>query len=179
MDNQLSSYPKNGQIRSDPARQKFIDEANKEGLKDAAKEYVKKVAENTRKFNLIISKSNHVLFKTKSVFPFALFPDKITIDPLKVNVITKEFFSSFNVHCIYVKNILDVFLDEGPFFSTLKIVDQSFADNTVSVPYLRKADAAKARKIIQGLILMHQQNVDVSNISDDHMVEKLEQLGTA
>ncbi len=148
-------------------------------LDEAAKDQIKKEISNKQKFEELVLKSENNLYKLKSVFPFAFFPEKITIDPVKVSVVSKEFFSSERIHCIYIKNILDVFLSSGPIFATLKIVDQSFTENTVTISFLKKNEAFKARKIIQGLIVAHQQEINVTGLQDDNLIEKLEKIGTA
>jgi hypothetical protein len=158
---------------------RYRQRVRQDGFEDAVREQIKDLARNKRKFEDLVNNSEKILFKTKSMFPFTWFPDEMIIDPIKINVISKEFFSAERIHCIYIKNILDVFLDVGPFSSTLRIVDQSFTENTVVVAALKKQDAYKARKIIQGLIVAHQQEIDVTGIDDEDLTEKLERLGNA
>jgi hypothetical protein len=159
--------------------QRYREEISREGFRDAVRERIKELARNKQKFEELVIKSEKILFRTKTIFPFDMFPDEITINPVKVSVVSKDFFRSIRIHCIYIKNILDVFLDSGPLFATLRIVDQSFTENTVSIQHLKKSDALQARKIIQGLIVAHQQEIDVASIHDESLVKKLEILGHA
>lgn len=172
-------FDRNDKSLQETARQRYRNRIWDDGFEDAVQEEIKDLARNQRKFEGLVKNSEKILFKAKSVFPFTLFPDEMTIDPVKVNVISKEFFSAERIHCIYIKNILDVFLDVGPLFATLRIVDQSFTENTVIVAFLKKSDAYKARRIIQGLIVAHQQEIDINGIMDDNLTEKLERLGNA
>ncbi len=134
--------------------------------------------EDSQKLDDLV-KGNRVLYKISSVFPFDFFPDKIIIDPIKINVVFKEFFSSERVHGIYIRNISDVYVDTGPIFATLKIIDQGIVENTVIVNYLKKNEALKAREIIQGLIVANRHGIDVSAIDDTNLVSKLVSLGEA
>ncbi len=138
----------------------------------------KDVIEDSQRLDDLV-KGNRVLYKINSVFPFDFFPDKIIVDPIKINVVFKEFFSSERVHGIYIRNISDVYVDTGPFFATLKIIDQGIVENTVIVNYLKKKEALKAREIIQGLIVANRHGIDVSAIDDTDLVNKLVSLGEA
>lgn len=142
---------------------------------DGENEYLK----NLNKFDLLLTGSNKALLKMRSVFPFDLFPDEITVDPMKVNIVSREFFFSATTHTIHVKNILDVSVDCSPFFATLKIMYQGFGPNTVDVKYLKKREAQKARRIIQGLALAAREGVDFSKLDTEELINKVESLGRA
>ena len=44
---------------------------------------------------------------------------------------------------------------------------------------MKKNDAKKARRIIQGIIAAHKEGVDLSSLAEEGLVEKLETLGGA
>ena len=122
----------------------------------------------------------------QSLFPdtwleptFDLFPDNLTIDSNKVNVVTKSFFASGRVHSIYIENVMDVFVEAGPIFASLKLVDKGFIENTVEVHYLKKSDAYIARRIIQGLVVAVKDKIDLAGIEGDEFARKIEELGQA
>lgn len=139
--------------------------------------FAKPLDENTQKFEALVDKSHTVMLKIASVFPFDLFPDDVTIDVNQVNIIIREFFFSERRHSVYINNISDVFVDAGLFFGTLNIVDKGFVENTISIKYLWHRDAKKARRIIQGLVVAEKQGIDVCKIDDEHLVDKIEELG--
>lgn len=143
------------------------DQKNSPSKKDIA---VKKLED-------LADKSGDVLLKVSTVFPFTLFKNDIIVDPYKVNVVFREFFYSEHIHSIMVKDILDVVVETSLFFATVKIVDQGYTENSVNVAYLKKEEALKLRKLIQGLVIAHRQAVDLSIINPIHIKDKAEQLG--
>lgn len=130
-----------------------------------------------RKLEDLAEKSNEVLLKVSTVFPFTFFVNDIIVDPYKVNVVFREFFYSEHIHSIMVKDILDVVVETSLFFATVKIVDQGYTENSVNIEYLKKADALKLRKLIQGLVIAHRQAVDLSILHPSRIKDKAEELG--
>lgn len=151
----------------------------KKGHFDAIKDTVKDKEKAKKKFEDLVQRTTKILFEVKSTFPFDLFPDKLTIDVNKVNINLKEFFGTGRVHSVSIKDISDVFVDSGPIFSTLKIIDAGFIENTINVRHLKKKEALKARSIIQGLIVAQKQEIPLDAIEDlPDLIEKLEKLGS-
>lgn len=154
----------------------FIDESQKEALKDAIKEQAK----HEDKFNKLIARASKVLYKINTVFPFDFFPTIITIDPEKVTLKIKNFFNSSEIRSIHIKNISHIFVDTGPFFATLNIIDQSVLEDNVGkvqIPYIKKEEALRARRIIQGLIVANKEGVDLFKLTDNDLDKKLEEIG--
>lgn len=130
-----------------------------------------------QKLEDLADKSDTILLKVSTVFPFTFFVNDIIIDPYKVNIIFREFFFSEHIHSIMVKDILDVVVETSLLFATVKIVDQGYVENTVDIAYLKKDDALRVRKIIQGLVIAHRQAVDLSVLPSYHIKEKASDLG--
>lgn len=152
----------------------------REGYREAIKDIIKEEAKQRQKFTQLIQQASTILFKIKTVFPFQVFPTTLTIDPQKITVKFKEFFSSDEIKSIPIKNISHIHVDCGPIFANMHIVDQGImSDETiVEIPYLKKEEAMKARRIIQGLIIAHKQNVDILKLSDgEDLTRNLEQIG--
>jgi len=131
----------------------------------------------TQKLEDLAAKSDSVLLKVSTVWPFTFFVNHIIIDPYKVNIIFREFFWSEHIHSVMVKDILDVVVDTSIFFATLTIVDQGYIENSINITYLKRDDALKARKIIQGLVIAHRQSIDLSALKPSHIKEQAEELG--
>lgn len=127
--------------------------------------------------NELVEKSHNCLIKVSAVFPFDIFPNKITVDVNQVNIIIKEFFWSERRHSIHIKDIMDVFIDTSLFFSTIKIVDRGYTDNGIDIKWLKNNDAIRLRRIIQGLIIAHRQQLDFTKIDTKDLVSKIEDLG--
>lgn len=134
---------------------------------------------HTKKFDKLILNSQKTLFIISSVFPFDLFPDQISIEPMQVNVSKKSFFATYHVQSIPLKNVADVFLQTSLFFATLKIIDSSYIENSIKVEYLPKDKACRARRIIMGLVIAMKENIDLSRLPLQDLALKAEQLGDA
>lgn len=130
-----------------------------------------------QKLTDMADKSDNILLKVSTTWPFTLFVHDIIIDPYKVNVIFREFFKSERIHSIMIKDITDIFIETSIFFATVKIVDLGFVENTVDIPYLKKDDALKVRKIVQGLVIAQKQSIDMSNMRPSDIKDKTEELG--
>jgi hypothetical protein len=132
-----------------------------------------------KRMDNLIEGSDVVLLKLKSTFPFELFPDEMTVDIHKVSLISREFFWSERVHSVMIEDISDVFIETSPFFATLNVVDKNFVETLVKISYLKKDEAARARRILQGLIIAKQQTMDVTHINPGELIPRLEELGKA
>jgi len=130
-----------------------------------------------QKFADVLNASGKVLFKASSVFPFDLFPDEITIDECKINIVFHEFFLSEDIHSITIDMIKDVKVEHGPFFASLKIVPDGYPGQPLEVRYLKKEDAIKARRIVQGLIVARKQGLDPAKLDFYDFINKIESLG--
>lgn len=133
------------------------------------------------KVETLLEESQKVLFRASSVFPFDFFPDVITIDECKVNIVAREFFFSEDIHSIPIEMIKDIEIESGPLFATLKIVPDGYPGHTPEVHHLRKQDAIKARRIIQGLMVASKHDVDLGNInvSKSKLLSLIESIGSS
>jgi len=147
----------------------------KEGVKDIHREEIK----SEEQFESIHSTSNIVLYECKSVFPFQLVPDLLSVDLHKVNIITKSFPFIKNIQSIYIDDVSEVDVNTSLIFGSLTIKDKFFADQAHTITHLKISEAMKARRIIQGLIIAVREQIDLSRIDEKELVRKLEDLGQA
>lgn len=145
----------------------------------AGKDFWKKALENKKRFKTLVNSSEKELYRAKAVFPFDFFPDEISVESTQVNLIDKQFFYTETVHSLPIKNITDVILDMSPFFGSLTLVDISYVQNTISISHLKKSEAKRARRIIQGLMILSKENIDLSRYNSRDLLSKVEELGTA
>lgn len=129
------------------------------------------------KLSNLTKQSRIVLFKCSSVFPFDFFPDEMSIEPTQVNLNKKIFFWTDRMTSVPIKNISDVIVQTGPFFASISVLDQFFKENSVEIMWLKKSDAQRARKIIQGLIVAVKENIDIARIEPRKLVKQAEELG--
>lgn len=125
-----------------------------------------------------INRSHEVLIEATTVFPFTLFPDTVTLDRAKLTISHREFFWTGEVMSIRIEDILNVTADVGPFFGSLKIFTRFFnVDKPYSVNFLKRADALKIKRVLQGYIIALQKNIDCSTLPTKELSAMLDDLG--
>lgn len=149
----------------------------KESIKEAEKILIRERLRNDEQLNELVDRTQTVLFKARSIFPFDFFPDEISVSLTKVTMVNRQFFSSGTTQSVYIKDIMDVIVDSGPFFATLKIIDVSFAENKLVVEYLSKGDAMKARRLIEGLTIASKMNIDLTKVDKNYLINHIQELG--
>lgn len=141
--------------------------------------------QQVQKLDDLVSQSERILYTTSAVFPFDFFPNKLIVDELKINIVNWEFFWAEQVKSIMIKDIVTVTVETGPFFATLVLTDRTASTNsdtptnTNTIKYLWKHEAARARRIIQGLKISAEQKVNVTAMKTTELVAKLEEIGRA
>lgn len=137
-------------------------------------------AENTaeiKKLNDLAHIDTSPLFTFRSVFPFDLFPNRVTIDRSKITVVDNLFFFTRQVQSLMIKDLMSVITHETLLLSSLHIIDRQYPQETIIVANLQKSDARKARRIIEGLIVADKEGVDLSRITNEQLIPKLEEIG--
>lgn len=130
------------------------------------------------KIKELLKSAGRVLLKATTVFPFDFFPDQITIDECKVNIVFHSFFLSEDIHSIPIDMIRDIEVEAGPFFATLKIVPDGYPGQPLRIRLLKKKDAIRARKIIEGLIVAKRHGIDMTTLDDINLEENAELIGS-
>lgn len=147
--------------------------------KDAKEELVKEKTLQGEMFDDVVKRSRTILYKTRTIFPFDIFPNDLIIDLTKVTLVTRNFFFTGQTQSVYIKDIMDVIVETGPFFSTLRIVDSGFVQNKLSVTFLSRKSATRAREIIEGLIAASKAGVDMTKIGRRVVLSRLPELAKA
>ncbi len=124
-------------------------------------------------------KKNRVLMITQSVFPFDFFPDKLIIDENKLSIYNRDFFFSDDIRCFCYKDIQFVEIFSSLFFASLQIKVFGFPNDDIKITFLKKNEAFKARRLIQGLIEGTRANVDFSDMNTTDLTTQAELLGSA
>lgn len=166
---------------------KIAEQVVEEKLKEQDSTDVKKIVaakneeqkiHNLNKVQQIIASSPRTLYTAKAVFPFDLFPDEIRIEESKVNIISKNFFASAQVQTQSFKDIKKVEVETSIIFAKLRLVSWTPVDSTLEISFLKKDEALKARRIIEGLKTLSEQKVDFSKIPTYELIEQVEHLGS-
>ena len=133
--------------------------------------------DDLEKLNHMVEQCRHPLYKIITVFPFVFFPNEVIIDINKVTIIYRNFFASEQVHSVLIKDISDVVVETNPIFAMLRIVDIGYTDNTIDVNYLKRSAAQRARRVIQGLVMIHRHGIDLAKVECADLLQKVENLG--
>jgi hypothetical protein len=127
----------------------------------------------------LVRKSNRILASITTLgFPFKFFPDTINIEEGRITIIIRNFFFSSQVHSVDIKDISNVFINMAPFFAELVIVSNTYERNIVKKNYFRKSEAIYARRLIEGLRILKNNNIDTSTYTKRELIKKLEELST-
>jgi len=138
----------------------------------------KQKRQNKRKVAKLVKRSNRILVTISShAFPFDFFPNIVNVEEKRVTIINRHMLSS-EVHSIDIKNISNILINNSLFFSELVIISKTFEENEIKVRNLRTKDAVFVRRIIEGLRIFENENIDTFDYSTEDLVAKLEELST-
>lgn len=172
--------PQLGDMQGRTAQKQAPSQPNPPQVPIKEAEHREKVqAEQSRqKFHQLIEKQSEVLFQIKTVFPFDLFPDQLTIRPNKIEVILNQFFFTNQIESVPLQDIAHVKVERSPFFAKLSITNIRKRDTPIVLNFLMPHDAIKAKKLIEGLLVVQEAGADISTIDASKHVEELERLGS-
>jgi len=135
-------------------------------------------SEAKKEVNKIIGLAHEPIFETKTVFPFTLFPDTVTIDRTKLTVTHRVFFRVAEVVGIRIEDILNVTPNIGPFFGSILIHTRFFdPQKPYAVNYLRRNDALKIERIMHGYSVALENRIDCASLPTNELAEMLDKLG--
>jgi hypothetical protein len=133
---------------------------------------------NKRKVAKLVKRSNRILVSISShALPFDIFPDVINIEEKRITVVSRYMFSS-EVHSVDIKNISNVLINNSIIFSELVIISKTYEENEIKIRNLRTKDAVFARRIIEGLRIFENENIDTYDYTKKELIAKLEELST-
>jgi len=126
----------------------------------------------------LVKKSNRILVSISSHgFPIDLFPDTINVEEGRITIINRHFMSS-EIHSVDISDISNVFIYTTIFFSQLVIISKTFEENEIKIRNLRTSEAIFVRRIIEGLRIFRNKQIDTSTYTKKELVAKLAELST-
>ena len=134
--------------------------------------------ENQEKLNSLLNKNQSIIFEAKAVFPFDLFPDKLSVDVTRVTV-THNYILSSNVFPIPIETVNAVEAHFGILFASLRIEIQGFNQNPEIINFLWNSDARRAKRFILALIQCRIKGIDLSNLDSEKLKVTLEKIGSS
>jgi hypothetical protein len=136
---------------------------------------LKNIQKEEDKLSALARLSNTVLFETKSIFPFEIFPDKITIC---LNRIAVSYNTPFlkDERPIPIEFINTAHITRGYFFSTLSI--ETFGvEKPNPISHLKTNEARIARRYILALVECKKNGVDFRGYEIAEIKKKLLEIG--
>lgn len=126
----------------------------------------------------VVDSAQEELARARTVFPFDLFPDTVTVDRTQVVIIQRSFFFVGGTTSIRLEDILNVTANVGPFFGSIKISTRYFdPDKPYEVRRLWREDALRVQAIVQGLIIATQKEIDTTVFNRRELVKGLTKVG--
>lgn len=119
-----------------------------------------------------------ILIKAESTFPFVLFPDTIAVSRTKVAITKRTFFKVAEIISLQVSDILNVEIDTGPFFGSIRIFTRIYGSKPLRITFLSRKDAVDVKQIIEGHVIAHKQDMEIDTLSKDELIQLLKRLGS-
>ena len=148
-------------------------------INDPALEAIASVKQDKIVVAGLVRKSNRILASIRThKFPLDFFPDTITLEEGRINVIVRNFFFSSQVYSVDLKNIANVIINTAPLFAQLVIVSKTFTENEIHINNLWINDAIYIRRLIEGLRVLDSKQIDTSVYTKRDLIGKLEDLSS-
>lgn len=100
-----------------------------------------------------VDENTEIVLKIKSVFPFELFPDELTIKKDKVTLINRTLPGTSMVRDMHMHDIAQAEADCGPIFGHLHVYSKLRTEEPLLIERVKRKDALKAREIIENLLV--------------------------
>lgn len=168
------NYPMNDNT---PLAQKLEKSLEEEGKDENTKNQAEKREVDKQTVDDLVKKSNRYIISISSVFPFNIFPNTINVEEGRVTFIFRQLMSSQS-HSIDIKDISNVFIESSLFFASIQIVSRTFIQNDKKIGYLNKKKAYRIRRVIEGLRILANNNIDTSNYEISELIAKTEEFHT-
>lgn len=151
--------------------------SDEKGKNDAARSTAETTEKNRQTVEHMVSNSNRILLRISSVFPWDLFPTILIAEETRITIVHRQLFSS-QVQSVDIKNISNIFIDTDILFAQLTITSNTFTENQIILKRLWKKDAIFMRRIIEGLRMFINKDIDTTSYTVEDLIKKLEELST-
>jgi hypothetical protein len=132
-----------------------------------------------QKLEQAVKESSECLIEVKTVFPFTLFPNTISIDRHKLTLTYRSFFNSEESVSVPIPNLKNIQASLDMFFGSLVITSDHFANNTQEIKFLKRDDAKEIQRLVQGAMVANAEKIDVSKVEVPKLKQLLHELGSA
>jgi hypothetical protein len=125
-----------------------------------------------------IGHSQDVLCRARTVFPFTLFPDTVTLDRSRLSVTRRDMIKTGAVFSIRIEDMLSIVASVDMFFGSIKISTRFFDEaEPYTVRFLKRADALRIKRIVEAYLIARQRGIDTNGLETSELASVLDELG--
>ncbi len=119
------------------------------------------------------------LMTLTTLFPFRLFPTTITIEKTKVNIKESQFLGTTDTRSLLIADISAVESESNLLFGTLVFRIRVASAGPIEVRFLSRDQAARARRIVEGLMVSVANKIDLTKVSSPEILANIEMVGAS
>lgn len=123
-----------------------------------------------------LANNSEILFRVKTVFPFQIFPSFLTIKAERVEFAHHHIFGKVS-QSASISDIKSVSFSSNLLLASILLLYNSPLPTTIEIHNVSIPAAQKAVNIIEGLVVSHKKNVEVSSIPKNVVVEQVDKIG--
>lgn len=133
--------------------------------------------ESSTSMDTLVKNSSRPLMQVKSLFPFKIFPDSISVDRNKVDIVHTLFISSKQVFTILIEDIRTVELSFGILTATITFEVTGYEQNPDPVKHIPRDLAMQMRCLILGLATTRREGLNLDEYDDKTLIDKALAIG--
>lgn len=98
----------------------------------------------------------------------------------EAEIVYQTIFGQYQTKTLLIQDIVGISLSSAFWFGGLKFIQKDNKDEPIEIRFLKRADAVRVKKLLQGLITAKKQGVSLHrliHISTKELIKKLEKLG--
>lgn len=149
-----------------------IDPANPHSTQEKAQDTLQKIDNLTHQ-------THRNLYQVSTVFPFQFFPTVLVISENSTDITSHYFFFSQHTFTMLTKDIKSVKASSTLFFSSVEFEVTGYETNPPRIRWLPHDAALQIKRLITGLLICMQKQIDLTVIDTHQVVDKLIEIGSA
>lgn len=161
-----------------------VQKSKHEGEVEAHKAEAKKRIQTRHKLENIVDRHEMELIRSKTVFPFDLFPDTVIIDTTKVTIVRKQMFATEAIITIPLKDVADAHVQTALFLASVTVAYMPHStspgmirpeEETVSC--LKRSDAIAIKNILKGVLVAAAEEIDLAKLTPEEVASVVTRFG--
>lgn len=130
------------------------------------------------KLAAMVSDSDKIIYRVEQAFPFNIFPDSITVDKNKIDIVYRHFLWQKEIFTILIEDLTTIKVTTGPIYAMVFFEVRGYERNPEPVEYLSKTDAITLREYVLGLAKAAKERAPLEKLTKKSM-RTLRKVGTS